>query len=52
MVQERELSELRRVWELKGNRPCDHPSKDKEYMLSSQTGDWACLVCGECPVVR
>ena len=30
-----------------GNKPCSHPSFQKEYYLSSQTGDYICTQCGE-----
>ena len=30
-----------------GNKPCPHPSFQKEYYRSSQTGDYVCLQCGE-----
>lgn len=30
-----------------GNKPCPHPSFQKEYYLSSQTGDYVCVQCGE-----
>jgi hypothetical protein len=47
MVQMSKLTQLREAWEAKGNPPCDHPKVDKEYHLGMQTGDKACLVCGE-----
>lgn len=30
-----------------GNKLCPHPSFQKEYYLSSQTGDYVCVQCGE-----
>lgn len=35
---------LEEAWE---NKPCTHPSFQKEYYLSSQTGDYICTQCGE-----
>ena len=34
---------LEGAWE---NKPCSHPSFQKEYYLSSQTGDYICTQCG------
>lgn len=50
MVQAQKLSQLKSEWEAKGGPPCDHPNVDKEYHLGAQSGDYGCLVCGECPV--
>ena len=35
---------LEEAWEKK---PCSHPSFQKEYYLSSQTGDYICTQCGK-----
>ena len=35
---------LQEAW---GNKPCSHPSFQKEYYLSAQTGDYICTQCGE-----
>lgn len=35
---------LRKKW---GNKPCNHPDLDKEYILSAQTGDYICTTCGK-----
>ena len=35
---------LKEKW---GNKPCPHPSFQKEYYLTSQTGDYVCVQCGE-----
>jgi hypothetical protein len=29
-----------------GDKPCDHPSWEKEYHLGSDTGDKVCSRCG------
>jgi hypothetical protein len=29
-----------------GNKPCRHPSIEKEYVHGSQTGDFICTQCG------
>lgn len=34
---------LRRIW---GDKPCKHPSFDKEYYVASWTGDYVCKQCG------
>ena len=38
--------QLRKVWEAKGNPPCDHPSVDRELRGGYDTGNKVCLVCG------
>jgi len=38
---------LRRRWAARGNPPCTHPNLDKEYYLSSDTGDYVCTTCGK-----
>lgn len=35
---------LKEEW---GDKPCTHPSFQKEYYQSSQTGDYVCTQCGE-----
>lgn len=35
---------LREKW---GDKPCDHPSLDKEYELGAATGDYVCTTCGK-----
>lgn len=42
-MQAERAARLRASW---GDRPCNHPSFDKEYMLSAQTGDYICEQCG------
>ena len=39
-----EAARLREAW---GGKPCPHPKLVKEYHLSMQTGDYACIQCGE-----
>lgn len=36
--------ELRKEW---GNKPCNHPSLEKEYHLGAGTGDYVCTQCGQ-----
>jgi len=36
--------QLRRAW---GDKPCAHPTLDKEYYLGSSTGDYVCTTCGK-----
>jgi transposase-like protein len=42
-MQYEKAKELKESW---GNKPCTHPNFDKEYYLSSQTGDYVCTQCG------
>ena len=42
-MQMEKAKHLRREW---GDKPCDHPTFDKEYYLSMQTGDYVCEQCG------
>ncbi len=30
-----------------GDKPCNHPSIDKEYDAGSSTGDYICTQCGQ-----
>jgi hypothetical protein len=43
-MQSRKVTRLQTQW---GDKPCDHPSFDKEYYLGSQTGDFICKQCGK-----
>lgn len=43
-MQSNDAAYLRKKWE---NKPCSHPSFDKEYILGGQTGDYVCETCGE-----
>lgn len=47
MVQMDKVAQIARGWEAAGRPRCDHSRADKEYYLGSQTGDMACLGCGE-----
>lgn len=38
-----EIKDIREKW---GDKPCDHPNIEKEYMLGAQTGDYVCTQCG------
>lgn len=42
-MQIKKAEELREKW---GNKPCDHPSLEKEHALGSATGDYVCTQCG------
>ena len=39
-----QADEIREAW---GNKPCDHPTLQPEYILGGQTGDYVCTVCGK-----
>lgn len=41
-----QLSEAMKLQEAWGDKPCDHPSWEREYYLGSHTGDDACTQCG------
>ena len=43
-MQAKKAEELRRLW---GDKPCEHPKLDKEYILGAQTGDFICTTCGK-----
>lgn len=42
-MQHEEKEQIRRAW---GDKPCDHPSVDKEYYFGADTGDKVCTQCG------
>ena len=42
-MQYKKAQGLQKAW---GNKPCDHPEFDKEYMLGMNTGDLVCTQCG------
>lgn len=44
-MQAKKAANLRRAW---GEKPCEHPAFEKEYILGAQTGDYICTQCGEC----
>lgn len=43
-MQMNEAMQVSKEW---GNKPCDHPSVEKEYHLGTQTGDYVCTQCGQ-----
>ena len=43
-MQYEKAMKLEETW---GNKPCSHPSFQKEYYLSHQTGDYICTQCGK-----
>jgi hypothetical protein len=43
-MQFEEAERLRKAW---GNKPCDHPTTEKEYMLGMDSGDKVCTTCGK-----
>ena len=47
VVQADKLAQLRREHAASGGAPCEHPTRDKEYILGGQSGDFGCLTCGE-----
>lgn len=42
-MQQDKAQELNERW---GDKPCDHPHLEKEYILGAQTGDFICTTCG------
>ena len=42
-MQASKARELRKKY---GNKPCNHPELDKEYMSGYGTGDYLCTTCG------
>lgn len=48
-MQSRDALKLQKEW---GNKPCKHPRLDKEYFGGADTGDWACVTCGEARMGR
>jgi hypothetical protein len=48
-MQMEEAARLQKLWEAKGNPPCDHPNTGKEFYLGSRTGDRVCTTCGKNP---
>lgn len=38
-----EAAQLRKNW---GDKPCSHPTTEKEYYLGASTGDRVCTTCG------
>lgn len=42
-----DIQEAQRLREAWGDRPCNHPSLDKEYDHGAATGDYVCTQCGE-----
>lgn len=42
-MQIHESVELQKKW---GDKPCDHPSIDREYFYAVPTGDLVCRQCG------
>lgn len=38
---------LREAWLAKGNQPCAHDNREKEYYLDSDTNAEVCVVCGQ-----
>ncbi len=47
MVQLDDAHRIYRQWVEAGRPPCDHDNVEREYHLSSNTGDWVCMNCGE-----
>lgn len=42
-MQHEEAKRLKENW---GDKPCDHPSFEKEYYLGADTMDFLCSTCG------
>ena len=47
MVQAADVNQISKAWDAAGQPCCTHERTDVEYYLGSQTGDVACLACGE-----
>ena len=43
-MQMNEAMVLKKAW---GDKPYDHPTFEKEYHLSTATGDYVCTRCGK-----
>jgi hypothetical protein len=41
-----QMSEAAKLQEAWGDKPCNHPSSEREYYLGSHTGDDVCTQCG------
>lgn len=42
-MQHEKAKQLRENW---GNKPCEHPSFEKEYYFGTDTMDFVCSTCG------
>jgi hypothetical protein len=42
-IQNKDVQVITDKW---GNKPCNHPTLSKEYILGSATGDYVCDQCG------
>ena len=42
-MQVSEVAKLREEW---GEKPCNHDHIEKEYYLGAHTGDYVCTTCG------
>lgn len=47
MVQMAEANRIEDRWKRAGSPPCAEHEVEKEYHLSSDTGDYRCTECGE-----
>lgn len=43
-MQVQKALKLQKLW---GDKPCSHPSTEKEYFNGSDTGDHVCTTCGK-----
>ena len=43
-MQIKDAMDLKKRW---GNKPCNHPTLEKEYEMGASTGDYICTQCGE-----
>jgi len=43
-MQHDKAQEISEKW---GDKPCDHPRLEKEYILGASTGDFICTTCGK-----
>jgi len=43
-MQFEDAMKLKKLW---GDKPCNHPTLEKEYEMGAATGDYCCAQCGQ-----
>jgi len=43
-MQFEDAMKLKKLW---GDKPCNHPTLEKEYEMGAATGDYCCTQCGQ-----
>ncbi len=46
-MQTDDAESLRETWAGRGNPPCPHDKREKEFYLDSDTNQEVCVVCGK-----